>query len=368
MNVVWVPPVDTHDLDQLSALLSAKPPIVSTLPDFGSGEWREFFHEHVRHGTEFFAHLDANFLSQLLRVFTPGQLPLPTRQAAALMCLAITFDIKVNPTFATHEYAFTGSDDPDSRLAAFYFLDNLPPQQLADMALGRKSGLLPEPSTLPRTKHGNRHQERLRMWGLTYTSLLKIVELHCCTPRLSGKHDIATRHARASTLLDWMYGEFLFCGSLLVVADQLWGSRRMKTVLKGIDHCDRDTVLPMCQNAAWDLVLAENWAESEGKREPGDPFHLVFTFDKALRQVAGELLVKPSEAGLDPEQWVHRKYERSWPQAMADSLAKRYLSYQANLDSPKRRWLQKTRPTNEEFVGNMERIVREQLSLAERSP
>lgn len=54
----------------------------------------------------------------------------------------------------------------------------------------------------------------------------------------------------------------------------------------------------MCQNAAWDLVLAENWAESEGKRNPGDPFYLIFTFDKVLRQVAGELLAKPGDASI----------------------------------------------------------------------
>ena len=71
MNVLWVPPVNADDLDQLSALLRDKPPIVSTLPEFGNGEWEEFFHEHVRHGTDFYAHLDANFLSHLLRVFTP---------------------------------------------------------------------------------------------------------------------------------------------------------------------------------------------------------------------------------------------------------------------------------------------------------
>ena len=277
------------------------------------------------------------------------------------MCLAITFDMKLNPTFATHEYAFTGSDDPDPRLAAFYYLDNLPPQQLADMALGRERESLPAPSSLPRTRHDKTHQERLRMWGLTYASLLKIVELHRFTPGLSETQDLATRHARASALLDWMYDDFLFCGSPLVVADQLWGSRRMKTVLKGIDQCDKDTIIRMCQNAAWDLVLAENWAESEGNRKPGDPIHLVFTFDKVLRQVAGELLVKPGEISLAPEQRVHKKYARSWPPDMAKSLANRYLAYEADLDSPKRGWLQEDRPTNEEFIANLERRVCERL-------
>lgn len=357
MNVVWVPPVNTDDLDQLSALLRGKPPIVSTLPDFGNGEWEEFFHEHVRHGTEFFAHLDANFLSQLLRVFTSGPLSQPTKEAAALMCLAITFDMKVNPTFASHEYAYTGSDDPDIRLAAFYHLDNLHPQQLADMALGRGRKPLPAPATLPRTKHDKTHQQRLRMWGLTYASLLKIVELHRCTPGLSEKRDLATRHARAAALLDWMYDDFLFCASPLLVADQLWGSSRVRTVLKGIDQCDKNTVIPMCQNAAWDLVLAENWAESEGKRNPGDPFHLIFTFDKVLRQVAGELLAKPGDASLTPAQWVRNKYARSWPSAMASSLAKRYLAYEADLESPKRGWFQDDRPTNKEFIEDLERRV-----------
>lgn len=358
MNVLWAPPVELDDLDRLSDLLRPAPPIVSMLPDFGDGEWKAFFHEHVRHGTEFYAHLDANFLSELLRLFSSGALTELARRAAAALCFAITFDMKVNPTFASHEYAYTGSDDPDLRLAGFYFLNNLHPQRLADAALGRARERMPALETMPRTPHADTHQQRLRMWGLSYASLLKIVELHRCTPALSERHDLQTRFARAEALLDWMYHEFLFCASPLVVADQLWGSRRLKTILKGVDRCDGTNVLAMCQNAAWDLVLAENWAESEGRRLPGDPIHLIFSFDNALRQVAGELLVKPADIDRGREQWVLQKYMRSWPQPMAEALAERYLRYEDNLKSPERAWNQDSRPTNEQFISELESRVR----------
>ena len=357
MNVVWIPPVALEDLDAISSLLREDPPIVSTLADFGNGQWEEFFHEHVQHGTEFYAHLDANFLSQLLRVFSPTPLSKHTRQAVSLMCLAVTFDMKVNPTFATHEYAFTGADPPDPRLAAFYHLDNLHPQRLADIALGRERGQFPSTEDLPPTIHENTHRQHLRMRGLTYASLLKIVELHRCTRGASDDDRLVDRFARAEALLDWMYHDFLFCGSPLFVTDQLWGHRRVKTVLKGIDTCDAGSVLAMCQNASWDLLLAENWAESESSREPRDPIHLVLTFDKALRDLAHQLLVKPDEQNVPQEQVILEKYRRSWPADMAASLAERYLRYQRTLDSPLRAWNSSKRPESADFIAYLERCV-----------
>ena len=164
----------------------------------------------------------------------------------------------VNPTFATHEYAFSGKDEPDPRLAAFYYLNNLHPQQLADFALGREHRTLPNMNDLSPTKHKGTHRQYLRARGLTYASLLQIVKLHRCTEKLSESNTLQMRFNRAVALLDWMYNDFLFCGTPLFVADQLWGQHRTKTVLKKIDSCDASTVLSICKNASWDLVLAEN--------------------------------------------------------------------------------------------------------------
>jgi hypothetical protein len=358
MNVVWAPPVSIDDLTQLSLMLRNSPSIVATLDDFSTGNWEEFFQEHVVHGTEFYAHLDANFLSQLLRLFSHASLTEHARQAAAMMCLAITFDMKVNPTFATHEYAFTGLDAPDPRLAGFYYINNLHPQQLADFALGRRQGQqLPALNQLLPTKHEGTHRQQLRMHGLAYASLLKIVELHRCIPELSGRNDLSTRARRAEALLDWMYHDFLFCGAPLFVADQLWGQHRQKTVLKGIDACDASNVLTVCRNAAWDLVLAENWAESEGKRRPGDPFHLIFTFDAVLRTLADQLLVKPHQQTQEWSALVLEKYRCSWSHEIAASLADRYLHYESTLDRPTRTWNSENRPNNSEFVIDLERRV-----------
>ena len=339
-------------------MLRASPGIVSLLDDFGSGSWERLFREHVVHGTEFYAHLDANFLSYLLSLFSPAPLTDHARQAAAMMCLAISFDMKVNPTFATHEYAFTGTDAPDPRLAGFYYLDNLNPQQLADIALGRQpQHRLPMLDELPTTKHEGTHRQHLRMWGLAYASMLKIMELHRCTSDLSGRNNLLNRVQRAEALLDWMYHGFVFCGSPLRVADQLWGRYREKTVLKGIDTCDASNVLAMCKNAAWDIVLAENWAGSESKREPGDPIHLIFTFDKVLRELATQLLVTPELQSLSASEVVLEKYRRSWPDKMAASLTEHYLRYESTLNSPLRVWNSDNRPATSEFIDALEQHI-----------
>jgi hypothetical protein len=358
----WNSPVEFEDLDAISAMLRKSPSIVSALDDFRSGQWEELFFEHFEHGTEFYAHLDANVLSCLLRLFSSAERTHQTRIAAALMCLAVTFEIKVNPTFATHEYAFTGADAPDPRLAGFYFIDNLHPQVLADIALGRQTDApFPPLCDLPETKHNGTHKQHLRMRGLAYASLLKIVELHRCDGANGQEGSVIARSKRAESLLDWMYHDFLFCNAPLALADQLWGDRRRKTVLKGLNTCSVGIELTICNNAAWDIVLLENWAESESKRKPGDPIHLVFTFDCALRELAGQLLVKPNERSLTKAEAIRRRYRQSWPESIAESLATRYLRYEASLECPSRRWNGVSPPRTKGFIQSLELGLREKL-------
>ena len=111
--------------------------IVSCIPEFRSGRWLDFIDDQIQFGTEYYAHIDANFLARLMEFSNDKPTTKLERLTAATMCLAICANMKVNPTFATHEYAFSGSLEPDDRLAYFYFLDNTHPQLLADLALGR---------------------------------------------------------------------------------------------------------------------------------------------------------------------------------------------------------------------------------------
>ena len=362
MNIVWKPPVNFDDLNSISDMLRASPCIVATFDDFSGSDWKQFFFQHFEHGTDFYAHLDANFLSQLLRLFTKKEVSGDARVAAGLMSFAITFEMKVNPTFATHEYAFTGNDEPDTRLAGFYQIDNLHPQYLADIALGRcLTGNLPPLNDLAATRHHVTHRQHLRAYGLAYACLLKIVELHrfCGTGR---SNDLSVRSLRAQALLDWMYHDYLFCASPLVIADQLWGTSRQKTVLKKIDSCDASNVLSMCKNAAWDLTLAENWANYESKRNPGDAFHLIFSFDSVLRELAQHLLIKPHQQSLTTAETIRQKYGHFWPEQVAEALAAKYLGYEATLEAPDRLWNTNERPTNKDFIAELENRLCEQLS------
>jgi hypothetical protein len=356
MNVVWAPPVSFDDLNAVSSMLSKSPSIVAAWDDFCSGDWKEFFQEHEIEGTDFYAHLDANFLSQLLRLFSSSAISNETKVASALMCLAVVFDMKMNPTFATHEYAFTGSDPPDSRLAGFNFINNLHPQFLADVALGRvRNAPFPRLDSLPPTKHVGTHRQRLRMDAIVYTSLLKVVEMD---RRLStSRGSLAQRATYAEQLQDWMFHDFIFCGAPLKVSDQLWGQHRQKTVLKGIERCDASNVLQTVRNATWDLVLAENWAEYESKRKPGDPFHLIFTFDRSVRAIASRMLMKPTDRDLTEEDLVLKDYRSCWPEPVARSLAGRYLAYVQNLESPARLCNSSQRPSRSDLMDKLERQV-----------
>lgn len=336
-TIIWKPPIDIHDLALLEEMTSESNCIVSCIPEFRSGRWLDFIDDQIQFGTEYYAHIDANFLARLMEFSNDKPTTKLERLTAATMCLAICANMKVNPTFATHEYAFSGSLEPDDRLAYFYFLDNTHPQLLADLALGRIQTI--QHKHLDRTAHFGKHKERIQFFGLVHLPLLKLMEIQTNSPSVNGSES-RLASAKIKELMQWMFDDFLLVGSVIMLGHELWGRRAIKSLISSPNSTEPEKILRSVENAAWDLVLVLNWAEFENKRNPkdGDPVNLIFTHDQALARIA---LASMGDAGSkDVDKQYVAELEEMWPCDVAAELFAFHRNLESDLGSPTRNYPQ----------------------------
>ena len=79
---------------------------MSAIPELREGDWTLFAREHAIHDVHFLITIDSNFMISLLNLFRHRKsLSHTDRRAAAMMAIAIMFDMTVNPTVAAYEYA-----------------------------------------------------------------------------------------------------------------------------------------------------------------------------------------------------------------------------------------------------------------------
>ena len=333
MNVIWKPPIAFDDLDELSELVAKDSPIVSAWDELSSGDWKSFYKDCIVHDDDYLVYLDSNVLSHLISMYDGAKPNMRMRQSAALMAISIVFDFKVNPTIASHEYALTGSNPPNQRLAAFYAIDNLHPALLSDYALGRVDSLcLIQRSDLPSSQHRGKLDVPITGHAFYRTCLLKVIALQ--TDNSFTGHKIKDRAKRYRALVDWMYYEFGFSNAVLAIANQFWGQRRGQSVLKISQTTDPDKLMAACENATWDVVVVESWSKSENDRNPGDRMNLLYTFDKALASVGRELLAKPRQGVDNTQEDAERILKTHWPARIAKELSQYVNNLQDKLDDP----------------------------------
>jgi hypothetical protein len=336
-TIIWKPPIEVGDIVSLQEMTTKSNCIVSCIPEFRSGRWLDFVDDQIQFGTEYYAHIDANFLARLMEFSKDKPKTKLERLTAATMCLAICANMKVNPTFATHEYAYSGSREPDDRLAYFYFLDNSHPQLLANLALGRIQAI--QHKHLDQTAHFGKHKERIQFFGLVHLPLLKLMEIQTNNPTANGSES-KIGSAKIKELMQWMFDEFLLVGSVIMLGHELWGRRAIKSLISSPNSTDPEKILRSVENAAWDLVLVLNWAEFENKRNPknGDPVNLIFTHDKALARIALASMGEPGSDDVD-EPYV-AQLEEMWPSDIAAELLTFHRNLESNLGSPTRKYAQ----------------------------
>ena len=175
-NVFISLPFPVADLDELSQLIGDAGGIVAATDALSAGSWQAIAEDLALRGTRFTAHVDSDFVVRLLRLHSGRVIRLTNEDlaVAALMALAIGFDMQVNPTHAIHEYACTAEGDSEERLARFYFANNVDPNMYVNIALRRRGTLAkPSPSELKQFCKWRRRDLEMPIqgYGINYMGL-----------------------------------------------------------------------------------------------------------------------------------------------------------------------------------------------------
>lgn len=362
-SVSWNAPLNLEDFDAAAQLIRERGGIVSVFAEHRSGDWKAFFEDRIVHGTEFFAHIDSNFLSKLLQLFQKQE-PVPDqcRQVAAIMALVITFDIPINPTCAVHEYALTTKDDPVQRLAGFDIANNVSPMDYADIVC-RRSHCIPASNPAVPKRSPADLATRIKGYGATYIALLKLLTIHTRAENQPAPK-IDSRISLFTELLDWMFHDFFFIGPVLLVAHEVFGQSGKPLVLKGVNTRNADSLIASTRNAAWDLVLARVWSEYEGARRPHiDPIHLLFTLDQPLARLTLRLLHLNRDGNESFEDAQLKLIREFWPEPAAQKIFSHYSQLMRRLDDPVRAQNRESPYDPDELEKSLEAEVRSNLGL-----
>lgn len=293
MNTYFVwesAPLTDDEFDELSKIVNAHLPIVSEFPELETGDWEVFFDQRMIQKTEFIAHIDANFLSRLIELFSEQpQISSQCRAVAALMALAISLGIEINQTIAIHEFALTAESNPLERERYFQYANNLHPKEyLAVIRNAQKCLRIPRECRQRCEEHESFFP--IEGYAKNHLAILKLLTINT-RPENQKDNRIESRAARMMELIRWMYDDFFVLGPVILLAHQVWGNNPDRAVLKNAMSRNADKLLVNARNAAWDLVLAESWSRLETERRPNvDPINLLFTLDKPLARLARRLL------------------------------------------------------------------------------
>jgi hypothetical protein len=124
------------------------------------------------------------------------------------------------------------------------------------------------------------------MWKIHYGFALKMAIID-----LQGGSPVA----KLERFLDWVYKEYIFINTAIIFGLVLFSENRFKGMLKEIGSGDKDKVLWGVRNATWDMSVAYYWSQKALREKENGIFWLLCTADKALRTVAGSLVVTGDE-------------------------------------------------------------------------
>ncbi len=215
-----------------------------------------------------------------------GTKPLTPQQksACALLAFLQLAEVTIEPNEAINEYMDSGHyEETVAELRLFRAIDNIDPQILIELALGRKKGIpanvLEQPADeIIEPKKG----EDFKRWKINYGFVLKLAIIE----RQGGKPV-----EKFERFLDWIYNEYAFI-STGVVFGLIWlSNKRLAGMVKNIGSCDNNKVLQGVRNATWDMALAYRWYRQALAEKVDGIFWLLCTADKALKTLARSLVV-----------------------------------------------------------------------------
>jgi len=240
---------------------------------------------------KFFALLDRNIYTDIIAVAkSSGTKPHTPQQkvACALLSFLQLAEVTIEPNMAINEHVDSEHyEEALADLRLFRAVDNLDPQILIELALGRRdkipdSMLNWQEDESVEPKRGEDHL----MWKIHRGFILKMAIID-----LQGGSPVA----KLERFLDWVYEEYIFINTAIIFGLVLFSENRFRGMLKDIGSGNKDKVLQGVRNATWDVTDAYYWSQKALREKKDGIFWLLCTADKALRAVASSLAVTGDE-------------------------------------------------------------------------
>lgn len=326
--IVYDLPYSTSDLEQLSKLLRDVDPIIAAWDNDNFDRYKFLFYAEQRdiHHRECRALLDLNIIADVVHLCERRRASESMRRTAALLAFLIVTDTLFDVGPGSTEFLQKHDGElANKNVRLFHLADNVNPRAYADIALGRREALgeADIPSGVPENKpfEPKMHYN----WDLHYIALLKLTLISF--GRGSGV-------AKFLEYLEWMWKDFMFSSPSFVFAAIYLSPKPYPKMIKGIGSGNPEQLIAGLRNATWDLVLAHYWAARTRESVSTDRMWIFCTFDKALRDVASNLLIA-SNSGTG-ETKFRELLSRFWPARTSPEILHAYDSYLKRKDAPGR--------------------------------
>jgi hypothetical protein len=264
---------DPNDLMLIEEILREKDIIRSVyskdiFDQYSLGDYLEQIHVHE---SRFTALLDRNIFSDIIAV--------AQKTACALLAFIQLADGLFEPGMAIYEYIDSGHyEQAINELSLFRVVDNIPPQTLINLALGRINSI---PSKFLNSQKMYSIKEMkgddIHRWKVHYGFTLKLASIEIA----GGKP-----YEKIEAFIKWMYKDYFFSSSAVVFGLIYFSEKRIAKMVKNLNCGDSDKFIKGIRNAAWDMTVAHYWAKQAIDNRVRGNLWLLCTEDKALKEVA----------------------------------------------------------------------------------
>jgi hypothetical protein len=309
--------------------------------------------ENLDFGTQTALLADRNLVTRWMSTVRGEPISHQHRLAAAVIAFAICSEIMIEPSMALYEPAWdTGNDEANAELLQFRIADNIHPSYWVDLAIGKATDIrqgISDAPTNPGSEHVNFSQP-LRRWRINYVFALKIAELEL---------QEGNSERKMASLLRWIYDEFLFSASGIVLAAYyLAPNSPRKRLFKSLRSPDRDRAIAGVRNQTWDITLLTDWIKALEETRTRNRITLLASLDRNLLKLATLLMnaksSDPSNLGFGSA------FCTIWGQSAGERLTKIAQEYWGDRDNPGRALNRSPKPTSiSEMIAEGEKRLRD---------
>lgn len=276
--------IDPNDLMQIEKILRERDIIRSVyskglFDQYSLGDYLEQIHVHE---SRFTAVLDRNIFSDIIAVAKntdKNYTTITQKTSCALLAFIQIANGLVEPGMAIYEYIDSGYyEQAIDELSLFRGIDNVPPQMLIDLALGRINSIPSNSLNCLKVDPIQKMKgEDIHRWKLHYGFALKLASIEIT----GGKP-----YEKIQAFLNWMYKDYIFSASAIVFGLIYFSDKRIAKMVKNLNCGDSHKFIRGIRNATWDMTLAHYWARKAIENREKGNLWLLCTEDKALKEIA----------------------------------------------------------------------------------